>query len=345
MRTTLGTAVLLLTFLGCGEGVDLSALDQTGSTAAVKPLNKTHIVFYNVENLFDTKNDPRKNDDWFTPDADTKWDQKRYDHKLEQLAKAISWTGKELPALVGLAEVETEQCVKDLARAGELHEGNYGHSHFESPDERGIDVALLYRKDHFKVISEAPIEVKLDNDKTRDILHVHGKLDGEEMHIFVCHWSSRGEGVKKTEHRRVTAARAVRNEVDDILKDDPNMNILIMGDLNDYPTSRSVSQVLAAACNDKASDKDLVDLVCTAHKADRGSYNYKGDWGYIDHFIVSTSMLDTDGFIADEAKAFFDDRLLFRHPKFGKSPDRTYSGRKYHGGFSDHLPIVLQLMR
>ena len=345
MKFGLGMIVICLVLIGCGEGAELSVIKQASLTDEVDSLNNTHIVFYNVENLFDTKNDPEKYDDQYLPTSDKRWTRERYSHKLEQLAKAISWTGDRHPVLVGLAEVETEQCVVDLARSGKLKKGGYDHVHFDSPDERGMDVALLYRRKHFRVVHKEPIGIKLENDKTRDILYVHGQLGGEDMHVFVCHWSSRGEGVNRTEPKRIAAALVVRAAIDEILHDDPNGNILIMGDLNDFPTNKSVRRILAADCNDGRENGHLVDLVCAEHQIGRGSYNYKGDWGYLDHMIVSAGMLNTAGFVVGEAKAFFDDRLLFDHPQFGKSPDRTYTGRKYHGGFSDHLPVVLVLSR
>jgi predicted extracellular nuclease len=332
------TAIVSMVFLiSCG-----SPQDEAQSVSDRNIQSTCNVVFYNVENLFHPENDPDTNDDWFTPESEINWDQKKYEHKLEQLAKAISWTGNNLPVLVGLAEVENEQCVSDLAQSKILQSGAYDYVHYDSPDERGIDVALLFRPDLFKLRKSAPIMVELPGDHTRDILHVIGDLDGERIHVFVCHWSSRGEGVEETEPRRIKAAQTLRKEVDRILKQSPTASVLIMGDLNDYPTDRSVQQTLGATCNDEPGGV-MVDLVCSEHKTGRGSYNFRGDWGFLDHFIVSSGMLDEDGIVAAEAKALWNRKLLFDHPKFGRSPDRTYGGRRYHGGYSDHLPIVLEL--
>lgn len=311
----------------------------------LKPLAGQVIVSYNVENLFDTLDDPRTNDDDFLPNGKLHWTGQRYRRKLEHLAKAIAWTGTELPPVVGLTEVENGAVLADLIRTKPLDQGGYQVVHFDSPDERGIDVALLVRAAYATVLVKEPLAVPLGNDRTRDVLYVElGLASGIRLHVFQDHWPSRREGAEKSEPKRMAAARVVRDQVDAILAKDPQAKVLIMGDFNDHPQDRSIREGLRAGCSDDAT-KDLVDLMCSSvppTDAD-GSYLHDGRWGYLDQMIVSRGFRTGPGPTAASAKAFRDKRLLFRHPKFGLAPDKTYSRDDYKGGFSDHLPVVLEV--
>lgn len=298
------------------------------------------IVSYNVENLFDTEDDPATYDEDFLPEGKLHWTGERYRHKLDQLARAIAWAGDGPPAVIGLAEVENTQVVKDLAGTGPLAQTAYSVVHFESPDERGIDVALLVRKDFATVAEQQPLPVDLGSDRTRDVLYSLLKLPGGEwLHILMNHWPSRGEGVKQSAPKRMAAAEVVRRKVDGILRKDHAAKILVMGDFNDGPQDASIRHGLQAAC-DSTAQADLFDLMCIHQPSGSGSFQYGGGWEYLDQMIVSNGLLNGNGINVNSASAFRDPRLLFRHPKFGPSPDKTYSGGHYKGGFSDHLPIV-----
>jgi predicted extracellular nuclease len=312
------------------------ALVQEGK--GLQPMDGRAIVCYNVENLFDTQDDPAIDDSDFLPSGALAWDNERYRTKLEQLSEAIHWSAAGEPALIGLVEVENRRVVEELATTGGLKKANYAVVHHDSPDERGIDVALLVHPEFAELAAEEPLAVPLGDDRTRDVLYVHLRLARKaELHVFVNHWPSRRDGDASVP-KRLAAAKVVRDRVNAVLKVDPQARILIMGDLNDTPTDLSIQQGLGAAC-DAAAQTALYDLMCMGQPEGHGSYNYQGEWSYLDQFIVSAAMLP----LVDDAKAFWDDRLLFRHPRHGKAPDKTYAGRDYKGGYSDHLPIVLRL--
>lgn len=328
----------------CSASTSTEPMQEDRGTAVVEegqdlqPLNGRSIVSYNVENLFDTQDDPATDDADFLPNGPLAWNEDRYRSKLDQLAEAIHWSASGEPALIGLVEVENRAVVEALAATGGLKNANYRVVHHDSPDERGIDVALLVHPAFATVAAEEPLTVELANDRTRDVLYARLTLARQGvMHVFVNHWPSRRDGDESVP-KRMAAARVVRTRVEALLKEDPQARILLMGDFNDSPTDLSIQQGLGAAC-DGAAQAPLFDLMCMGQPTGHGSYNYQGEWSYLDHFIVSASILPD----VAEAKAFWDDRLLFRHPRYGKSPDKTYAGRDYKGGYSDHLPIVLRL--
>ncbi|UCG28258.1 MAG: hypothetical protein JSV24_02540, partial [Bacteroidales bacterium] len=208
------------------------------------------IVFYNVENLFDTENDPAILDDEFTPDSEKMWDAERYEKKLDDIAEVLgSIRKRDLPEIIGLCEVENRKVLEDLINAKKLRREEFGIVHQDSPDARGIDVALLYRKERFKILAQKvlPVDFPFDTIRTRDILYVKGETgDPETFHVFVNHWSSRTEGDKTTERRRIYAAVSLRKSVDSILNFEPDAKIIIMGDFNDEPTNMSLHTVLNA---------------------------------------------------------------------------------------------------
>lgn len=329
-------------FAGCAPSAqqDSGPVAPLQETVSLKAGNGAAIVSYNVENLFDVEDDPAIHDEDFLPQGKLRWTADRYRHKLDQLAKAITWAGSGPPVLLGLAEVENEGVLRDLVRTAPLSKAGYAIVHFDSPDERGIDVALLVRRDFAQVLKEEPLQVNLGHDRTRDVLYAELQLaDGGKLHMLMNHWPSRGGGVEMSAPKRMAAAKVVRRKVDGILQQDPGAKVLIMGDFNDHPRDASIQAGLKAACglDEKA---DLFDLMCMGQQPNSGSYQYDGKWDYLDQMIVSRALLNGNGVTVRSAKAFHDDRLLFRHPKYGPSPNKTYSGGHYKGGFSDHLPVV-----
>ncbi|MBC8173913.1 MAG: hypothetical protein H7X71_08410 [Chitinophagales bacterium] len=312
------------------------------------------VMFYNLENLYDVINDPNKDDEIFLPSAPRNWDELKYQKKLENLSKVIATGADHMPALVGLCEVENENVLKDLVATENLKAGNYGYIHFDSPDERGIDVALLYNKNIFTPKKYHPIYVDLTGDSidyTRDILFVYGeiKINGkkEPLNIFVNHWPSRVEGEEVSAPKRAIAAQTLKHVVDTLNAELTDANIIIMGDFNDTPYDKSIVQVLPVQEFASAySDECLVNLMSEKQKSGEGSYNFKGNWQTLDQLIVSESLLDGKRSDVDAKTIQFVRKswMMFSHEKYGESPDRTFSGNKYIGGYSDHLPVYMELI-
>jgi predicted extracellular nuclease len=314
------------------------------------------VAFYNVENLFDLEDHPETEDEEFTPESEKAWDIEKYEKKLDDLTavfKAIN--DDELPEIIGLSEVENKKVLDDLIQTRGMRKGEYGIVHYESPDIRGIDCALLYRMQEFRVISSRAIPVSFPFDPaetTRDILYVAGSTsENERLHFFVNHWSSRWGGEKETEPKRIYCAVALRKEVDAILNKEPGAKIIIMGDLNDEPTNRSVFEKLLANNKRKnAGDRELFNLMYDMHNIDgEGSYNYRGKWNMLDHIIVSKAVISGHGRLHcdyDSGRILKEDFMMYLNEDNQQYvPNRTYGGSEYYGGISDHLPIFVTLTR
>ena len=310
------------------------------------------VMFYNVENLFDCQHDTLKNDYEFLPDSPKGWTRARYNDKLAKIAKVIVATGvKDVPDLVGLCEVENDHCMKDLTEYSPLREAGYRYVMTDSPDLRGIDVALLYQRDLFKLLSFRSVSIPPLKQfrPTRDLLHVSGLLlTGDTLDVFVCHLPSRSGGAKESEPYRLHAARILSTEADSILNIRLHPQIIIMGDFNDYPTNKSIQKILEAESPPPTAPSPLKLYHLLARKAQSknfGSYKYRGEWGLLDHLIVSGSLLNSaNSFSTSENKATVSNLpfLLTEDKKYGdKEPFRTYKGMKYQGGISDHLPIYV----
>ncbi|MBC8046782.1 MAG: hypothetical protein H7Y00_08305 [Fimbriimonadaceae bacterium] len=324
------------------------------SCVAQNNSNSVGIMFYNLENLYDTTNDPKKDDEIFLPSSPRNWDEQKYKKKLENLSKVIATGADHMPALVGLCEVENEKVLIDLIATENLKAGNYGYIHFDSPDERGIDVALLYDKNHFTPKKYNPIYVDLSGDSidyTRDILFVYGEIainaKKEPINIFVNHWPSRVEGEEVSAPKRAVAAQALKHVVDSLNNQLTDANIIIMGDFNDTPYDKSIMQILnAREFKSTFTDECLVNLMSEKQKNGEGSYNFKGKWQTLDQLIVSESLLDDKKSEVDINTIQFVKKnwMMFVHEKYGESPDRTFSGNNYIGGYSDHLPVYMELI-
>ncbi|CAZ95902.1 endonuclease/exonuclease/phosphatase family protein [Zobellia galactanivorans] len=304
------------------------------------------ISFYNLENLFDTIDDPKTLDDDFTPKGRKKWSLRRYKKKLYKLAKTIAEIGntetQSPPVLVGVAEIENEQVMQDLLASEPLANVSYDYVHYDSPDERGIDCGLIYHKDHFEVLYSEPIAVLIyeedeRRDTTRDILYVKGKLNNEQVHIFVNHWPSRRSGNTTTEHKRMIAAETMIRFMARIEEDEAEPNYIIMGDFNDGPQSDSIKKLI--------DTKTLYNPMEKLLTPDRGSANYKRSWMLFDQIMVSHSFLNFEKGTHSFAHAnIFDEHFLTEFKgKYMGSPYRTYVGNRYLGGYSDHFPVYIQL--
>jgi len=314
-----------------------------------KPAKQPFVaMFYNVENLYDTINDPKINDDEFTPAGKVPWTKERLETKIKHTAQVISEIASPaLPDLVGFSEIENLLVLEMLTSSTALSKTKYGIVHYDSPDERGIDVALLYNPTTFKVVSSEPLHVTLpDNDLTRDILYVKGKLNsGEILHVFINHWPSRREGSEISAAKRMAAASVLRNKLDAIQKLEKSPNILILGDFNDEPSDKSITEGLKALSPDQAiSNNNLYGLLYPEFKKGEGSLFYK-DWDLFDQIIVSGKMLSNQKGLrtsVSNAGIFNSEYLLFKSKNGESRPNRTMSSDKYFGGYSDHLPVYVK---
>ncbi|WP_299333274.1 endonuclease/exonuclease/phosphatase family protein [uncultured Psychroserpens sp.] len=312
-----------------------------------KPKTITHtIAFYNLENLFDIYNDATKYDDDFLPRSERRWTKKRYDRKIYKLGQVISKIGFENtqkpPSIVGLAEVENKNVLRDLIESEDLESFSYDFVHYDSQDERGIDVALIYDKSAFKVLNSKTYSVYLeddigDQDYTRDILLVSGILHSEKVHCIVNHWPSRREGEKESNHKRLKAAQKVIEIIDEIKSVESDAKILVMGDFNDNPGNDSIKFLTQQA--------SLYNPMETLLSYNRGTLNHNFKWNLFDQILFSTNFFETEknALRFDEAD-IFDEKFLTQYKgKFKGQPFRTFVGRKYKGGYSDHFPVYVQL--
>ena len=309
-----------------------------------KRKNVFTVAFYNVENLFDTINNPLTVDDDFTPASKRKWNHKKYRHKVKKLTSVISQIGKNQsafpPAIVGLAEVENGKVVKDLAKHKNLSKYNYSYVHYDSPDERGIDVALLYNKDFFEVITSDVHSLHLTDeegnvDYTRDLLVVKGKLHGEVLYVLVNHWPSRRDGHMETKDKRIKAAKHVQEVLNAVKLKDVTAKFIIMGDFNDDPISESITDFLVT--------DDLYNPMKSLYEKGQGTLTFYKEWHLFDQIIFSRDFFDVkkSKFSFLKVGILKEDWLRFYKGKFKDSPFRTYIGPWYQGGYSDHFPVYL----
>ena len=333
-------------------------ITSCNTSAQNKYYNKKNIVtfaFYNVENLFDIFDDPRKNDDAFTPKGKKHWTQKRYSKKLDRTSEVLSEINvNELPEFIGLAEVENRDVLEDLINQKRLKSGNYKIIHEESPDKRGIDVALLYRPSDFKELSHRAIPVSIKSNPnyvTRHILYIKGILSGTDtIHIFVNHWHSRIGGVKKSEYKRIIAAKTLRNNINKIFNKNKDAKIIVMGDFNDTPQNKSIYITLFATNKkDNLQFDELYNLMYNKSLNGKGTSTYSGDWYMLDNLIVSKSLLSGNGFTVthDGGMIYDNPKVLYYQNKVGVYvTNQTYGNAdRYYGGYSDHLPVYFMLTK
>jgi len=319
------------------------------SKSSPKAVKKTFVaMFYNVENLFDIVDDPKVNDDEFTPAGKVPWTEERLNTKINQIGQVMNdIASPAMPDLVGFAEVENKMVLEMLTASPTISKLKYNIIHYDSPDERGIDVAMIYNPSTYRVISSEPLEVILPNsDRTRDILYVKGKISsGEILHVFVNHWPSRREGTELSEPNRMAAAQVLRNKIDAIQKLEKSANILILGDFNDEPSDKTITVGLKAQYPDMVTkSNDLCSLLYPEYKKGEGSLFYK-DWDLFDQIIVSGNMVIRKKGLrtsVEQAEIFRAEYLLFKTKEGEPRPNRTMSSTKYFGGYSDHLPVYVK---
>lgn len=309
-------------------------------------------MFYNTENLFYPTDDSLKNDDEFTPEGLKHWTFKRYQTKINQIAKTLIAVGEwEPPTLIGLCEVENIQCLNDLVYNSPLKRFGYEIIHYECADRRGIDVAVLYNESLFEVDATEPIPVPLldGESPTRDILYVKGHLkkSKDTVHFFVNHWPSRYGGQLATEPKRIRAAQTLKARFDSIQKVTIHPTIVAMGDFNDHPDDKSMFEYLKAKKSINECKKDELINLIWQYGPLQGTHKYQHQWGILDQIIVNPGLLtDSTNLYTNmnAAHIFKADWLLEDETDgIGQKLNRTYLGYQYHGGYSDHLPIYLDL--
>nr|WKN37104.1 endonuclease/exonuclease/phosphatase family protein [Tunicatimonas sp. TK19036] len=297
------------------------------------------LMFYNVENLFDVRDDSLTIDEAFLPGGDRYWTYNRFQQKLKHLYKVIAGVGEwQPPAIIALAEVENRYVLEALLQDTPLHRFHYEIIHQDSPDARGIDVALLYRPDLLSIIRHEFISVDLPTHRTtRDILYVQGQLaEQDTVHLYVNHWPSRYSGTKVSEASRMAAAKTLQAHIQSVIKEEPDAKVLVTGDFNDTPEDASMLFLVR--------ETPLQNL---SHYAYEGTHKHQGEWGVLDQWLASQNWQEgeTKWVILNKRGNVFHPEWLLEadEANLGYRPKRTYVGFKYQGGFSDHLPIYLKL--
>ncbi len=314
---------------------------------AQKAISDTfYVAQWNIENLFDTKDDPLINDSEFLPESNKNWTEERLTQKLNNLAKVINYLNNGIgPDLICLEEIENMDVLKHLAHR--LKDKEYILVHRDSPDARGIDVAMLYNRALFDIVDLFMLKVELPTKyNTRDIMHAifKVKMNGELIHVFGNHWPSRSGGREKSEPNRFAAAEVLRKSVDSVLAKDANANIIALGDFNDEPTDLSLTKYLGAInfeCNKNYEGNNLLNLGYKMTVNSEGSYLYYGEWDMIDQIIISKGLINEKGmeYICDSYHVVMPDFMIIKegNRKGGALP--TYMGSKFSEGYSDHFPV------
>ena len=316
------------------------------------------VGFYNLENLFDTIDSPTTNDADFLPGGRLYWNTEKYISKQKNMAKVVSQLATELTpdgvALLGVSEIENRKVLEDFVAQPELKGRNYQIIHFDSPDERGIDVGLLYQPKYFTLAGARAVPVPLKDPKTgvvdftRDILYAAGTFDGDRVHVMVGHWPSRRGGESASAWARKAAAGVCRHLADSILALDADAKIVIMGDLNDDPNNKSVADVLQAKGSTEQLKKgEMYNTMYDHFKNGEGTLAYKDAWNLFDQMIVSQGFVSkkTGGWQLYKSVVFRQPWLLQTDGAFRGYPFRTFVGDIFINGYSDHLPVFLYFLK
>ena len=334
----------------------ISSTFLIGQTDSKKKFLVNTIAFYNVENLFDTINDPKTWDDDRTPKGRDRWTSVIYEKKLKNIAKVIADIGFDLtnqtPSVIGLCEIENRKVLEDLIKTESLIKENYQIIHYDSPDERGIDVAMLFKQNRFIVSSSKtyPLYLKRKDgsrDFTRDHLLVSGFLDNDPIHFIINHWPSRSGGQMRSEPGRILAGKLNKKIIDSILQSNPKANIISMGDFNDNPSDKSVKPILNTIFKkSKIKEGQLFNPMEELYRKGYGSYRYKGKWDMIDQFLLSKNLVDNkNGLFFLKASVFNKKYLINPSGKYEGYPFKSFAGGKFLNGYSDHFPIYLYLAK
>lgn len=315
------------------------------------------VAFYNLENLFDTINDPDKNDEDFLPNGANRNNTYVYTDKLGKLSSVLSEIGTEITpdgfTLLGVAEVENRKVLEDLIAQPKLKERKLRIVHYESPDDRGIDVALLYNPKYFSVKSSQSLFVALPDNNgkpyyTRDILWVTGELNSERVHVLVNHWPSRRGGEEASAPSRAAAAGVCKRIIDSLTALNPSEKIILMGDLNDDPTSPSVAQIIGAkGKKEEVTPGGMYNPWIAFTEKGIGTLAYNDSWNLFDQILFSYGFLHQNqtGYFFHQAHIFTRQYMITQTGKYKGYPKRTYNGSRYIGGYSDHFPTYTVLLK
>jgi endonuclease/exonuclease/phosphatase family metal-dependent hydrolase len=317
------------------------------------------ITFYNLENLFDFEDDPLTFDDDRTPDGKDQWTEEIYNAKLRNMAEILSEIGQDVTGqsstIIGVCEVENRRVLEDLLNQEPLRNKEYSIIHFDSPDKRGIDVALLYRKKIFTPTNYRVYELLLYNDTdrtkriyTRDQLIVSGMLDGEKIHLIVNHWPSRSGGEARSQPKRLKAAMLTKRIIDSLWSLDPYAKIIIMGDFNDDPRSKSIKKILKTTANRKALGiKGLYNTMENKFRKGSGTLAYRDSWNLFDQIIISSELLKRNysSYRYYKAGIFSKTKLITPSGRYKGYPFRSFTESGFTGGYSDHFPVYMYLIK
>ena len=334
----------------------ISSTFLIGQSDSKKNFLVNTIAFYNVENLFDTINDPKTWDDDRTPKGRDRWTSTIYEKKLKNIAKVIAEIGFDLtnqaPSVIGLCEIENRRVLEDLIKTESLIKENYKIIHYDSPDERGIDVAMLFKQNRFIVSSSKtyPLYLKRKDgsrDYTRDHLLVSGFLDKNPIHFIINHWPSRSGGQMRSEPSRILAGKLNKKIIDSILQSNPKANIISMGDFNDNPNDKSIKPILNTIFKkSKIKEGQLFNPMEELYRKGYGSYRYRDKWDMIDQFLLSKNLVDNkNGLFFLKASVFNKKYLINPSGKYEGYPFKSFAGGKFLNGYSDHFPIYLYLAK
>lgn len=318
-------------------------------------------AFYNLENFYDTLDDPKVDDEEFLPTGSRNYNGTIYLNKVGKLASVLSRLGTDDekipcpdgPAFIGVAEIENDNVLNDLVNHPLLKDRNYQIVHYDCKDRRGVDVAFLYNPKYFKVLDSRSLFVKLpggskDAYYTRDVLWVKGLFDGEVVHVYVNHWPSRLGGETRSAPGRAAAAMVSKQHSDSIAKAEGEQKIIIMGDLNDDPVSPSLTKVLKSK-GDIADVKPggLFNPWVEMYKNGYGTLAYQDAWGLFDQIVLGYKWLDKkqDGFFFKKQYIFNREFITENIGKYKGYPMRTWDGLSYRGGYSDHFPTYVVLLK
>lgn len=317
------------------------------------------IAFYNLENLFDFEDDPFTFDDDRTPEGKDHWTENNYRVKLQNMAKVISEIGRQVtgraPAIIGVCEIENRRVLEDLLNQDHLRNEGYGIVHFDSPDRRGIDVALLYRKTVFTPSHYRALELLLYDDQdrskriyTRDQLVVSGMLDNERIHFIINHWPSRSGGEARSRPKRLKAAWLNKFIIDSLWSIDPYAKIVSMGDFNDDPGSPSIKRVLKTINKRKEPQlKRLYNPMENMHKKGMGTLAYRDGWNLFDQIIISSEFLKRDysSYRYYKAGIYSNTKMITASGRYKGYPFRSFTDSGFTGGYSDHFPVYLYIIK
>lgn len=312
------------------------------------------IGYYNLENLFDTIDSEGVAEGDFLPNGAKKWNAERYFYKLDQMARVLSEIATDKTpdglAIFGISEVENRFVVEDLVKTEALKDRNYQVVHYNSPDRRGIDVALVYNPDYFELTNSysAPFVMADTNFKSRDQLVVTGLLKGEEVHFQVNHWPSRGGGEKRSRPKRIAAADLSRSLADSLLAINPNAKVMIMGDFNDDPVDLSVAKHLMATDDkSKLAEGYFYNPFMSKFKKGIGSLAYRDSWNLFDQIIMTPAIVSEErsSWTYFKSEIFKKPYMINQEGRYKGYPKRSFVGNKFQGGYSDHLPVYIYLIR